>query len=193
MTARRIDQIWLFGGLALTILLSVGGWFLLIKPQYTTRDSVQADTAGTQIQLIKERKKLADLTSQLKKIDTYKATLVEAQQALPYGENTNKIPEFLKQLQTLGTKYGVDASGYSASAPEESETTPAVKRLPITLNIEGDKVDEILKFVKHLQGVQPRAVLIQNAKLSGNDKDGWEVNLTLSAFVTTTETVSVDS
>ncbi|MEV0895929.1 type 4a pilus biogenesis protein PilO [Actinoplanes sp. NPDC049802] len=192
MNARRIDQIWLFGGLALTLLLVAGGWFLMIKPQYATRDSVQTDTADTLVQLTTERKKLAELKAQLKKVDDYKATLAEAQKALPYGGNTNKIPEFLKQLQTLGVKYGVDASGYSASAPEVSTTTPSVSRLPITLNIEGADVDKIIKFVEHLQTVQPRAVLIENAKLSGGEQ-GWELNLSLTAFITSTKTISVES
>ncbi|MBO3739642.1 type 4a pilus biogenesis protein PilO [Actinoplanes flavus] len=193
MNARRIDQIWLFGGLALTILLAVGGWFLVISPQYTARDSVQTDTADTRIQLTKEQRKLAELKAQLKKVDTYEDTLVEAQKALPYGENTNKIPEFLKQLQVLGSKYGVDVSGYSASVPEESKTTPAIKQLPITLNIESGKVDKIIDFVERLQTMQPRAVLIESAKLSGDNTDGWELNLSLSAFITTTQTISVDS
>ncbi|MDI6105321.1 type 4a pilus biogenesis protein PilO [Actinoplanes sp. NEAU-A12] len=191
MTTRRIDQIWLFGGLALAILLVVGGWFMMIKPQYTARDSVQADTADTVIQLAKEQKKLAGLKEQLKKVDEYKATLSTAQKALPYGKTTNKIPEFLKQLQTLGTTYGIEVSGYGASAPEVSETTPTVSQLPITLNIEG-RIEKITPFLKHLQSEQPRAVLIESAKLNSGLK-GWELQISLDAFITSTETRPVDS
>ena len=191
MTTRRIDQIWLFGGLALSILLIAGGWFMVIKPQYTARDSVQTDTADTVIMLAKEQKKLTDLKQQLKKVDGYKATLATAQKALPYGKATNKIPEFLKQLQTLGTTYGVEVSGYGASAPEQSKTTPTVSQLPITLNIEG-KIEKITPFLEHLQTEQPRAVLIQSAALNAG-KDEWELSLTLTAFITSTETRTVSS
>jgi Tfp pilus assembly protein PilO len=189
MTARRIDQIWLFGGLALTILLVAGGWFLLIKPQYVARDSVQTDTADTAVQLTKEQKRLSELKAELKKIDDYKADLVTAQQAIPQGTTTNAIPEFLKQLQVLGVKYNVDVSGYGAASPVESEAT--VTELPITLSIEGE-VPDITRFVKHLQTVQPRAVLIQTVSLGTGDTN-WELSLSLKAFITKTETKTVDS
>jgi Tfp pilus assembly protein PilO len=191
MTTRRIDQIWLFGGLALVILLVTGGWLMMIKPQYTARDSVNADTADTLIQLTKEQKKLAELKKQLNQVDDYKATLTTAQRALPYGKTTNKIPEFLKQLQTLGSTYDVEVSGYAASAPEESKDTPTVSQLPITLNIEGS-IEKITPFLKHLQTKQPRAVLIESAKLSAGE-EAWELSLTLMAFITSTETITVKS
>jgi Tfp pilus assembly protein PilO len=192
MTARRMDQIWLFGGLALTILLVAGGWFMMIKPQYNARDTVHGDTATTQTQLITEQKRLAELKTELKKINQYKKTLVTAQQAIPHDNTTNRIPEFLKQLQTLGAKYDVEVSGYGATGEELSKTTSTVTQLPITLNIEADEVEKILKLVKHLQTEQPRALLIETAKLGGGDV-GWELSLTLKAFITSTETATVKS
>jgi Tfp pilus assembly protein PilO len=192
MTTRRVDQIWLFGGLALTILLLVGGWFMMIKPQYTARDSVHADTADTQTQLIKEQKRLSELKAELKKISDYKKTLLTLQQAIPYDDTTKRIPEFLKQLQTLGTEYDVEVSGYGATGEKVSTTTGTVTELPITLNIEGDKVEKILNLVKHLQTEQPRALLIETAGLGEGDV-GWELSLTLKAFITSTKTATVKS
>ncbi|MFC4070706.1 type 4a pilus biogenesis protein PilO [Actinoplanes subglobosus] len=191
MTTRRVDQIWLFGGLALVIMLVVGGWFMMVKPQYNARDSVQADTAETQTQLITEQKRLAVLKTELKKINEYKADLITAQQALPHDNTTNKIPEFLKQLQTLGLKYDVEVSGYAATGEESSATTPTVTELPITLNIEGP-VDNIMKLVKHLQTEQPRALLVENAKLTLSDDESGLL-LTLKAFITKTDTATVKS
>ncbi|SDT69610.1 type 4a pilus biogenesis protein PilO [Actinoplanes derwentensis] len=191
MTTRRIDQIWLFGGLTLAILLVIGSYFLVIGPKYTARDTVQNDTADTVLQLAKEQKKLTELREQLKSIETYKATLVTAQKALPYGKTTNQIPEFLKQLQALGIKNNVDVSGYGASAPQELKNTPAVSELPITLNIEGS-IDKITTFVKELQTEQPRSVLIQSAKYGVNE-DKWTLTLSLTAFITTTQTKTITS
>jgi Tfp pilus assembly protein PilO len=191
MTARRIDQIWLIGGLALTVLLSVGGWFLLIKPTYAARDTVQSDIDETAANLTTERKRLAELKAELVKIDEYKDTLATAQEAIPYSTTTRQIPEFLRELQTLGSKYHVEVSGYGAASPEASETSAAVTALPTTLIIEGD-VDNITRFLKHLQTVQPRAVLIQNASLSAGT-EGWELALSLKAFITATETRSTTS
>ena len=191
MNARRIDQLWLFGGLALVIVFVLGGWFMVIGPQYTARDTVDSDIADTEVQLATERKKLAELKADQKKVASYKAALVSAQKALPYGTTTNKIPEFLKQLQTLGAKYEVEVSGYGASAPQVSETVPTVTELPMTLNVEG-KVENITRFLKHLQTVQPRAVLIENARLATGDA-GWDLSLSLTAFITSTETTTVGS
>ncbi|MEU4624283.1 hypothetical protein AB0G04_30455 [Actinoplanes sp. NPDC023801] len=192
MTARRIDQIWLFGGLALTIMLVAGGWFLLIKPQYTAIDTVHAETADTETQLIKEQKRLAELKAELKKINQYKKTLVTNQQAIPHDNSTNRIPEFLKQLQSLGAKYKVEVSGYSATNEELAKSPSTVTQLPITLSIEGQSVERILNLVKHLQTEQPRALLIETAQL-GQDDEGWELSLTLKAFITSTKTATVKS
>lgn len=191
MTTRRIDQLWLFGGLALAMLLIIGGFFLVIKPQYTARDSVLNDTADTSLQLAKEQKKLGELKEQLKSIDKFKATLATAQKAMPYGQNTNQIPEFLKQLQTLGTTYDVEVSGYAASADQPLKDTPTVSEMPITLNVEGP-VDSITKFLKHLQNEQPRAVLIQSAQYTAGEEN-WSLSLSLSAFITSTQTRTVSS
>ncbi|GAA1602924.1 type 4a pilus biogenesis protein PilO [Actinoplanes couchii] len=191
MTTRRIDQLWLFGGLTLAILLVVGGYFLLIGPQYTARDTVQNDTADTVLQLSKEQKKLGELKDQLKNVAEYKETLATAQKALPYGETTNQIPEFLKELQALGVKYDVNVSGYGASAPQELKDTPTVSELPITLNIEGD-VDKITSFVKQLQTEQPRSVLIKSANY-GASTGQWTLSLSLTAFITSTQTRTVSS
>lgn len=191
MATRRIDQLWLFGGLTLASLLVIGGYFLVIGPQYTARDTVQNDTADTALQLAKEQKKLGELKDQLTDIATYKASLVTAQKALPYGKTTNQIPEFLSELQILGIKYDVDVSGYGASAPQELKDTPTVSELPITLNVEGE-IDKITSFVKQLQGEQPRSVLIQTANYSAG-ADKWTLSLTLTAFITTTQTRNVSS
>jgi hypothetical protein len=193
MTARRIDQIWLFGGLALTILLVAGGWFMMIKPQYTARDSVDTDTAATETQLITEQRRLAELKSELKKINQYKKTLITNQQAIPHDNTTNRIPEFLKQLQSLGAKYKVEVSGYSATGEELSKTTGTVTKLPIALEIEGNRVEWILDLVKHLQTEQPRALLIETAKLGKGEDTVWKLSLTLKAFITSTETATVKS
>lgn len=191
MNARRIDQLWLFGGLTLVIMLVLGSWFMVIKPQYTARDAVLSDTADTEVQLVAERKKLAKLNEDLKKVTTYKADLVTAQKALPYGTTTNKIPEFLKQLQILGGTYQVEVSGYSASAPQLSKAAPTVNELPISLNVEGE-VENITRFLRHLQTVQPRAVLIESARLTPSET-GWSLSLALKAFITSTKTTSVSS
>ncbi|MEU4424355.1 type 4a pilus biogenesis protein PilO [Actinoplanes sp. NPDC024001] len=190
MTARRIDQIWLFGGLALIALLIAGGWFMLISPQYAAEAKAQTDTEDTTIQLTKAKNGFQALQKETAKLDEYTAQLAEYQAALPVASKTNGIPDFLKQLQSMGVKLDVEVSGYSASAAETSKEVSAVSTLPITLNVEGN-VEKVSKFVRQLQTVQPRAVLIDTGNLSVNADDVASLSLSLNAYVTSTETEKI--
>ncbi|MFC7531337.1 type 4a pilus biogenesis protein PilO [Actinoplanes sp. GCM10030250] len=189
MNARRIDQIWLFGGLALVVLLVVAGWFLLISPKYVDEAKAQVNTEETAAQLSKARSSFAGLKAETKKLNEYQNQLKEYQAALPISSKTNGIPAFLKQLQTLGTKMNVEVSGYSASVAVKIESVNTVTELPITLNVDGD-VEDITRFVKQLQSTQPRAVMINSATL-GSDDNGTTLSLTLNAYVTSTVTEKV--
>lgn len=189
MSARRIDRIWLFGGLTLIALLVAGCWFMLISPQYADEAKAQTDTEDTRIQLNKAKNGFQALQDETAKLDEYQQELADHQAALPMASKTNGIPEFLKQLQKMGIKLNVDVSGYSASAAEPSEAVPTTTVLPITLNVDGNPKD-VSRFVEQLQEVQPRAVQISAVSLA-NDQQGTELTLTLNAYVTSTETEKI--
>jgi Tfp pilus assembly protein PilO len=182
MTARRIDQIWLFGGLALTVLLVAGGWFLMIKPKYADASDVRGQVEDTTAQVATLRKKLADLKADNAKIDTYHDRRDELMKALPTGNKipADDIPAFLTRLQVMGMKLEIDVDAYSATGRDKSEVVSTVDELPITLNA-GGPISEISKFMSQLQNTQPRAVLIQGASLKF-DGDNATLTLTLSAF-----------
>lgn len=190
MTARRIDQIWLYGGLALIVLLIAGSWFMLISPTYAEEAKAIGATEDTTIQLTKAKNSFSALKEETAKLDEYTDQLAGYQAALPVASKTNGIPAFLKQLQTMGTKLNIDVSGYSASAEEASEEVSVVTTLPIALNIEGD-VEQVSKFVRQLQTVQPRAVLINTGNLSVSSEGQAALSLSLNAYVTSTETEEV--
>lgn len=190
MSARRIDQIWLFGGLALIVLLVAGGWFLLINPKHAETAEVETATQDTEIQLTRAKNSFAALKKEAEKLDEYEAQLAEYQAALPVTSKTNGIPDFLKELQKIGLKLDVDVSGYSASAQEASKEVTSAKVLPITLNVEGAEPENISKFLKQLQNVQPRAVQIDTVSLTSKE-DSVEMTLTLNAYVTSTETAKI--
>jgi Tfp pilus assembly protein PilO len=190
MNARRTDQFWLIGGLAVIAVLIAASWFLLINPQYAEEDQTRANTQDTAAQLAKARSGFSALQAETRKLDEYEDQLAEFQDALPVTSRTKGIPEFLKQLQTLGTKLDVEVSGYSASSEIDSKAVPSVKELPITLNIGGTRVENISKFLRQLQNVQPRAVLIKNATLA-TVEGTTTVTVTLNAYVTSTVTEKV--
>jgi Tfp pilus assembly protein PilO len=191
MTARRIDSIWLIGGLSLMVVLVVASWFLLIKPKYAEADS-ERESAGTiAAQASSLKSKYSQQKERAEGLDTFMATLATYQAALPLSSNNNSIPAFLRELQTLGTKLDVDVSAYSAAKPETSGTAGPVSELPITLNASG-KIANLSKFMKQLQNTQPRAVLIESANLTTDDgAETGSVTLSLNAFITTSETVDL--
>ena len=189
MSARRVDQIWLFGGLSLILIFITSGWLMLIKPANDEAASQREQAATFSAQVSSVQSKFAAQRKEAEKLDTYMATLATYQAALPKSSNDNDIPTFLRDLQALGTELDVDVSGYSAAEPETSTSVPTVKELPITLNASG-KVANLSNFLKQLQNVQPRAVLIESATLS-NSGDKSTVSLSLSAFITASETVDL--
>ncbi|WP_045743256.1 MULTISPECIES: type 4a pilus biogenesis protein PilO [Actinoplanes] len=191
MGGLRVDRIWLFGGLTLIVVLMVASWFLLINPKYAAADEVQTQTGETSTQLAKMRSSLAELKTQSESLSSYKADLRTYQAALPLSSNTNSLPAFLKQLQSIGVSLQVAVNGYSAADPVVSEEMPSVSQLAITLNASGS-VENLSKFLRKLQQVQPRAVLIQSAQAQYNADDTMSIALSLNAFVTSSTTESVD-
>ncbi|BCJ44628.1 hypothetical protein GCM10010168_14410 [Actinoplanes ianthinogenes] len=187
MSGLRSDRVWLFGGLALIVLLVVTGWFLMIKPKYAEASDMRGQVEDTTTQLAQLRKRLADLKADNENLAEYKADKARFENALPTADS---IPEFLRQLQTLGSTLNVDVSAYTASGRSKSDTVTTVEELPITLNATGSVAD-ISKFVNQLQNTQPRAVLIQSAGLTFVEKDSAELSLTLAAFRNTSSTNTV--
>ncbi|WP_229071958.1 type 4a pilus biogenesis protein PilO [Actinoplanes sp. DH11] len=192
MTARRIDSIWLIGGLSLIIVFVAAGWFFLIKPKYAEADTEreQAGTITAQVSTLKS--KYSQQLARAEDLDEYLAKLATYQAALPKGSKNNGIPAFLRELQTLGTKLDVDVSGYSAAEPQDSDAAGTVQELPISLNASG-KVTDLSTFLRQLQNIQPRAVLIKNAALTIGEDGKGAVSLSLNAFITSSETQSVAS
>ncbi|MBB2947893.1 Tfp pilus assembly protein PilO [Actinoplanes lutulentus] len=191
MTARRIDSIWLIGGLSLIAVLIIASWFILIKPKYAEADGEreQAGTIAAQVSTLKS--KYSQQQKRAENLDQYMTELATYQAALPQSSNNNSIPAFLRELQALGTKLDVDVSGYSAAEPETSDDAGTVTELPITLNASG-KTTNLSKFLKQLQNTQPRAVLIESASLTIESSTAASVTLALNAFITSSETVDLD-
>jgi Tfp pilus assembly protein PilO len=189
MGARNAARIWMFGGIAVTVLLAVASWFLLISPKYSEASDVRGQVEETQAQLITLRKKIAGLNAQKAQLPKFRAALKVNQQALP---SDSGVPDFLRQLQSSGEKAGVSVSGVSVASPAQVPGVSGVWQLPITLIADADPV-KLGVFLNDLQAVQPRAVLVQSANLTQGGTNGADstsggttktsLNLTLMAYV----------
>ena len=114
---------------------------------------------------------------------SYKAQLKTNQQALP---STSGVPDFLRQLQDSGTAVNVEIGNLSVGAPQPAKGVATVYELPISLGAAGSVAD-ISSFLKRLQEVQPRAVLITSVGLTQSDVTtgaaAMTASISLSAFV----------
>jgi Tfp pilus assembly protein PilO len=189
MGARNAARIWTLAGIAITVLLVVASWFLVISPKYGKAADVQNQVEETQTQLITLRKKIAGLDAQKAQLPKFKAALKANQKALP---DDSGVPDLLRQLQGSGEKTGVSVSGFSVASPAQVVGLAGVWQLPITLIATGEPAN-LGQFLNDLQAVQPRAVLIQSANFtqgsssaadsSADDSAKTSLNLSLMAYV----------
>ena len=173
----RTDRVWLLGGVVALILLVAGGWFLLISPKNAETDDVRSSAADASNQLVTLKRQVAALKAESKKVKSYTAQLETNQKALP---TTSGVPDFLRELQDSGAAVNVNISSVSVGAPQLSKDVTTVYELPISLSAAGS-VANMSAFLKRLQEVQPRAVLLRSVGLTEST----------TATTGTTETASI--
>jgi len=186
MGALRTDRVWLLGGLLAIVLLGIGGWFLLVRPKHVDRDNVRAQAGDAQVELTTLNKQLAKLKADQAQLGTLTAKEQVYQRALP-SASTQGQTAFLNALQDLGTAENVVVGGLTQGGEQPSATLPIVMELPITLTATGT-ADHLSAFLNRLQAVQPRALLITTASLSGEGASAsgpMTLSLGLKAFRST--------
>lgn len=185
---RRIDRIWLLGGVVVVVLLAVGSWLLVIHPRYVDSAAVRNQIADENLQLVKLRHQLADLEAQRKQRPALVAKLRANLAALP---SSNDMTEFVRQLQASSTAVNVDVSTVTLGTPIKSENQSTVMEVPISLTATGT-AGNVSKFLVRLQSVQARAVLISQVSVAlasastGAGSSDLTLSLTLTAFESTT-------
>jgi Tfp pilus assembly protein PilO len=181
--AHRKDRMWLLGGIVAMLLLVAGSWFLLISPKNAEADDVHSSADDASAQLVILKHQVAALKAESAKLASYKTQLKTNQMALP---TTSGVPDFLRQLQDSGVAVDVDISNISVGAPEPSKAVPSVYELPISLSAVGTVAD-MSSFLKRLQEVQPRAVLLNSVGLTESNPDTADptqtASISLLAFV----------
>jgi Tfp pilus assembly protein PilO len=182
MGARHADRLWLAAGAVVIVLVAVVSYFLLVKPKFDETTALREETATAEAQAIDLRKRIVKLEAEKSKLSALKTALAVRQDALP---SDSGVPAFLRQLQTSGSKVGVDVSGITVGTAVAEEGVSGVWSLSIQLTAGGSPA-ELGDFLNQLQGAnQKRAVLIETATLSTDGESAADQTLSLSvkAFV----------
>jgi Tfp pilus assembly protein PilO len=182
MGARHADRLWMIGGGAIIVALTLISWFFLISPKYAEAADLQRTTEDTQVQIAVLNKRIADLETQKSKLPQYRAALKASQNALP---SDSGVPDLLRQLQKSGDSLNVTVGGVNVNAPAAVDGMPDVYSMQIALTLDGTAAN-LGTFLTQLQQTQPRAVLINSATVTATGDSGTAkttISLSLQAFV----------
>lgn len=209
MPRTQIEKLWLIAGAVVGGILVLIGYFILISPQKSETSSVNSQVASAQQRNAQTKAKIAALQKENANLQTYLADVAQAKLALP---DTSGLPDFLRTLQSIGAASQTAITALTVGQPADLSTangfpgvptaagalpkqgaaaapvpsTGKVYGLSINLTVAGS-TPHLNEFLKQLQSVQPRAVLIsslsQTTANSGNAKGDTTLNLTMAAFV----------
>lgn len=190
------ERAWLTGGLVAAALMVIAGLAIFIGPQHEKTSSVDSQIAAAELQNGQLQSRINVLSRDMKNLDTYKANLAEAQLALP---STSGLPDFIRTLQSIAQSTSTNVTNYKADNPIDVSKVPGasgvkvgntpVYALPLSAQISGT-VEHLHEFLRQLQQVQPRAVLISQITENVVAADGWTakagdslLTVTMQAFV----------
>jgi Tfp pilus assembly protein PilO len=201
---------WTLGAIALSLLILVAGFLLLVQPKRGEAASLQEQTQGQEDQAAALTAKVAQLRAQEKDLPAQQAKLAEIRTRLP---ETPALPSLIRSLTvaadaagaeliTLAPSAPVDAVGasttpkQSAAATTDASTSSAtaaaaapgvsasvLKEIPIKVVATGGYAS-LTRFLNQVEGLQ-RSMLVTGVEVG---KDGEEaqdglLTLTLNASV----------
>lgn len=227
MPKTHLERIWAGGAAFVAVIVMLIAYMFFISPQRDETSQVDGRVATTRLENDSLSQRIAAMTAENKNLATYERALTNARLALPA---VSGLPDFLRTLQaignatltsitavTVGTPAPVapptvapTAAATGTSAPPSTAPSPAAKTaspaapaiysLAITAQVSGTSA-QVEEFLRQLQSVQPRAVLITQidvsdaAVLAGSGfigtgsgpaasaNTGVTIGLTMSAFV----------
>jgi type IV pilus assembly PilO-like protein len=168
---------WILGAAALSVLLAVAGWFLLISPERSKAADLKTQRA-TQVQKNQQLQlDIAQLKAEFNTLPTKQAELAKIKQQLP---NNPALPSLVRSLTTIANQSGAGLTSVSPGAPVAVTTTnttsasgattvtaaPAgLVSIPITIVVDGTYAQSEL-FLQKLQNAVTRAFLVQHLSIA---------------------------
>jgi Tfp pilus assembly protein PilO len=174
MTPRSQNgKLWLGLGAALTLLLVVPTWLLVISPHRSTTASLKAETESVEVQNATLQAKTAELRRKADKRGELTSALATALAGLPWE---TKLPEFSRQLTQHAARRGIALTSISvgsattpgAPAGSSVDPTTTVRAVPITIISTGTALEQLF-FLRDVQQVGPRRVLVTSTAVVPTD------------------------
>ncbi|HMK72533.1 MAG TPA: type 4a pilus biogenesis protein PilO [Myxococcaceae bacterium] len=167
-----------WGGLAaLLILVTLGNFFFLVRPEWGTLENIAAQQRQLDSQLQEKSEIAQNLNERRREMDVLQTRLDEALSELPEAAD---LDELLAQLNEIGRKSGLEISAVEPTAEEPAEI---YVKIPIKMALTGN-YHEIAMFLQSLANLR-RIVNVNNIQL-GNPQLKSEKVVLNSTFVATT-------
>jgi len=220
MPRSQLERVWIVGASIVSVVVMLIGYMFFISPQRDQTSQVGQQVSQARQQNTSLNQRIAAMAAQNKNLATYQKALDAARLALPA---TSGLPDFLRTLQAIGNATLTNVTDLSVSppapvsaptaaqpsAPTTATSTasaapnsslgsappaPALYTLSITAIISGTTA-HLDEFLRQLQSVQPRAVLIsglvETSNTAGTSSGAQasaangqtSLQLTMSAFV----------
>ncbi len=169
MTIRHAHRLWMIGGVAAAVALSVLSWMLFIGPQRSQTGSLNDEAAAAQLRLDTLQHQLAKLQKESEDLPTLRAALDDLRQAVPA---TADLSEFLRELQASDNRTGVFVHDVIVGVPAQpAHPAAGVYALPVTLTADGTAAS-LEDLLRQLQQAQRRGVLITSVELTPAEQGG---------------------
>jgi len=178
----QAERLWLIGGSIVAAALMLLGYVLLISPQRSSTDNVDAQLGSARTQNSALQSRLSALKAESANAAKYMTQLAAARAALP---SSSGISDFVRSLQAIGNATGTSVTAVTvgsptavvaqppkpapgATSPAPAPAAPAasaaaaaatVYSMAITGQVSGS-AKGLDAFLQQLQAVQPRAVLV---------------------------------
>ncbi|MGI5169964.1 type 4a pilus biogenesis protein PilO [Spirillospora sp. CA-253888] len=173
-------RLWPVGGALAALALLAGGWLTVIGPQNAEVGGLDRQTDGVRSRAADMERRLARLQTQNADLPRYQERLARAREALP---GSSAMADFLRQLQSASHASGASVGGVTVGpATTATAAGVAVRALPVTLTVSGTANAQGL-FLRQIQEVQPRAVLITSVNVVPKDGRSGRDDLSLGLQV----------
>ncbi len=199
MNALSSTRNWTIGGVLVTIVVLLLGFFLGVQPQLQAVALAQRDLAGVEAQNQIQRAELETLRQQFELLPEIAAELEELRLSIPA---TSSVDEFTTQLSALLAATGVTLVTFTASDPAPFVASPGVAAqvppgvdagifvaIPFQLSAVGPR-DGIIAMISGLQDGRRLALVDQFTMLNAGDEGAVGVDLSGLLYVLLDEPVA---